>query len=114
MLRWSLELDSLFPEAVKKIRETPAPIIRNQHFYKTFLEKRLTSQFPDEAAKVLIFALRSDHTLSALVKKWPNCKAALENTRNSGGSPGSLRRIGPPGVRRSEQAACRADRNVNF
>ena len=58
MLKWALELDSLFPDAVQKILETSVPVIRNQRIYQTFHEKRVTSQFPEQASQLLIPILR--------------------------------------------------------
>ena len=58
MLKWALELDSLFHNVVQKILETSAPVIRNQRLYETFHKKGVTSQFPDEASQLLIFTLR--------------------------------------------------------
>lgn len=58
MLKWALELDSLFPDAVQKMLETSVPVIRNQLIYRTFHEKGVTSQFPDQASQLVISILR--------------------------------------------------------
>ncbi len=114
MLKWALELDSLFPDAAQKIFETPAPVIRNQHLYETFLKKKVTSQFPDEATQLLIFTLRKATTPFSACEDVAALVRQLENTTDIGRISRQSAIDGPPGVRRSEQVACGACRNVNF
>ena len=91
MLKWALELDSLLPDAAQKIFETPAPVIRNQRLYETFLKKEVTSQFPDEAAQLLIFhPKKGNYPLLRLPRCGRTGKAVWKIRETTGKSPGSV------------------------
>ena len=58
MAEWSLHLEPVFPEVVKKIFASPAPQLERSFIYYELPDTKLSEQYPSEAAQLILFLLR--------------------------------------------------------